>query len=87
MHKTAFAILAVLLLSACEPIVQRQAVVVEVLTCTGPMSNALNGHHPGICRVEVDNGDRIDVRAPIVVGDHVGYSVDSNGRAFLVVKR
>lgn len=70
-----------LALTACVNQDNLQTSTIEkILVCTGATADAWNGRHPGDCRVQLANGDRLTLRAPVAEGDVIRY--DRNGYVY-----
>jgi len=52
----------------------------KVLMCTEPSGNWASGPIPSECRVQLVNGDRLNLRAPVAEGDVIRY--DRNGYVY-----
>lgn len=67
--------LLTLTLSACRNVDRPmlESTIEKVLMCTQASDNWINGRHPGSCRVQLANGDRLTLRAPVAEGDVVRY--------------
>lgn len=67
--------IAVLSLTGCDYGAQvcEQYAITELGDCTNSTADAWNGRREGKCRAVLENGQRLDVTRPVMVGDTVKF--------------